>query len=100
MLRRLLRSAAQNRSRRYNSRGIAQWHSGELAAAERTLRTSLKLDPRHAGAASNLGMVLAAQGRFDEAVDLLRMAVERGPDHPGARINLAVLLHQGSGIPE
>ena len=99
MLRRLLQSATRDRARRLNARGITEWQRGDLAVAERTLRAALKKGGQP-GTAANLGMVLAAQGRPDEALVLLRQAVERDPDHAGARINLAALLHQGGGIPE
>jgi predicted O-linked N-acetylglucosamine transferase (SPINDLY family) len=100
VLRRLIQSAIEHRTRRLNGRGIALWQQGDLARAERTLLAVLRRDPRHAGAASNLGMVLAAQGRMDESVDMLRLAVDVDPAHAGARVNLAALLHQGGGIPE
>ncbi len=57
-------------------------------------------DPGYAGAASNLGMVLAGQARMDEAVDALRRAVGIDPRHAGARTNLAAILRQGGAIPE
>ncbi|HXC38469.1 MAG TPA: tetratricopeptide repeat protein [Burkholderiales bacterium] len=99
MLRRLLQSAARDRARRLNGRGIGEWQRGDLPAAERTLRAALKKGGQ-AGTAANLGMVLAAQGRPDEALVLLRRAVELDPGHAGARINLAALLHQGGAVTE
>lgn len=100
MLSRLLQSAFGKDASAMNARGIAAWQRGDLAAAEQLFRSALKRDSNHAGAASNLGMVLAAGGRMDDAVLVLRKAVTIDPGHVGARINLAVILHQGGGIPE
>jgi len=83
-----------------NERGIALWAAGALAQAEQVFRQALSRDAGYAGAASNLGMVLAGQARMDEAVEALRRAVGIDPRHAGARTNLASILRQGGAIPE
>ena len=96
-LNRLITSSAAGRG---NERGIALWRGGDPRGAEQVFRDVLKRNPGYAAAASNLGMVLAAQGRLDEALHALRRAVETHPAHAGARVNLALLLQQGGQTPE
>jgi tetratricopeptide (TPR) repeat protein len=47
--------------------------------AERLATEVLAADPHHAGALYVLGYALTAQGRYDEAVDVLALAVEIAP---------------------
>ncbi len=49
---------------------------GDLGRAERHYRTALRLRPTNAIARTNLGAVLASQGRLDEAIDEFRLAIE------------------------
>ena len=100
MLLKFLHHVGKGRARALNERGIARWARGYLEDAESAFRGALRRDPTHAGAASNLGMVLAGQARMDEAVAALRSAVDIDPRHAGAHINLAAILRQGGAIPE
>jgi tetratricopeptide (TPR) repeat protein len=60
------------------------------------LEESVRFNPNHADAWSNLGGVYAAQGRFQEAERALRQAVRINPGLAAARFNLGFrLLRRG-----
>ena len=59
-----------------------------LGDAERELRKAIAIDPKHAKALTNLGMVLAGEQHFDESFLMFSKAV--GP--AAAHSNLGVLL--------
>jgi predicted O-linked N-acetylglucosamine transferase (SPINDLY family) len=80
----------------HNEAGLAAWHRGDLAAAERELRAALGADPGFAPAYGNLGMVVWEQRRLDEGLALLRKGVETDPEHVGVRMNLAMALTIGN----
>ena len=52
------------------------------------LRKAIEIDPKHAKALTNLGMVLAAEQRFDESFEMFSKAV--GP--AAAHSNVGVLM--------
>ncbi len=64
---------------------------------EETLwRATLARNPESWMAHNNLGMILAARGRTDEAISEFREALRERPDHPGALSNLGgAYLRQG-----
>jgi predicted CXXCH cytochrome family protein len=62
---------------------------GDIPTAERCFRHVLELDPADLTASSNLGTLLAKQGKLDEAIALLRPAFDRNRDIPGLAMNLA-----------
>ena len=70
-----------------------EYYKENWAEAERKLRQALKLDPHHAAAHGNLGLVLGQLNRFDEALREFRAAQtsEAGALRPGLR-----LLDQGT----
>jgi Flp pilus assembly protein TadD len=77
--------------------GLA-WQAGDAAAAEKHAREALRLDPRHAGAHTNLGAVLRGTGRDKEAEAEFRAALAADPFLATAMNNLAALLaSQGRG---
>ena len=92
MLKNLLRSLRRGRAARLNDDGIALWHRGDLAGAERALRAAIDAEPGFAPAFGNLGMVVWEQRRLDEGYALLTRAVELDPRHLNARLNLANVL--------
>jgi len=49
---------------------------GDMRLAEEHYRTALRLDPNHAQALNNYGSFLYAEGRYHEAVDVLRKLVK------------------------
>jgi hypothetical protein len=69
---------------------------GERRDATEQLEKSVRLNPAHADAWSNLGSCYAAQGRFEEAEKALRQAVRIKPELAAARFNLGFrLLRRG-----
>ena len=68
--------------------GYYHYERGNQTEAEQSLRKALSIDPNHAKALCNLGLVLAAQGKFEESFDAFSKAV--GP--AAAHSNLGVLL--------
>jgi tetratricopeptide (TPR) repeat protein len=62
------------------------------AAAEQEFREAIRLDPNHANALNNLGSLLVATGRIDEAMAAFRSCLAIDPAHPLARRNLEALL--------
>jgi protein O-GlcNAc transferase len=79
-----------------NEAGLAAWHRGDLAGAEREFRAAIAADARFAPAYGNLGMVVWDQRRLEEGVALLRQGVEIDPEHVGVRLNLANALVIGN----
>ncbi len=71
-------------------RGSLLEQAGDLAAAERSYRQALRLDPSQLESAVNLGGVLNAQGRNDEAIAVLTPVIEAHPRAEGARRNRAL----------
>lgn len=53
------------------------WAVAELMLAERGFRRALEIDPSHAKAAMNLGILLFSVGRLDEAVPFLERSLAR-----------------------
>ncbi len=58
-----------------NDMGYAYYLQGELRKAEYMHREALALDPSHAGANNNLGLVLGEQGRFQESLAAFKRTV-------------------------
>src|SRR5262249_45609994 len=57
-------------------------------------RTALRLEPRSSEAANNLGLVVLAQGKTDEAILQLREAIRLKPDYAMAWNNLGNALRE------
>src|SRR6185312_9217367 len=53
---------------------------GDYSAAEQSYRTFLHQEPRSVPALTNLGVVLAHQGRFHEAIGTYRKALSIAPE--------------------
>ena len=67
---------------------------GDWASAERSCRRVLAGSPRHFGALSLLGFVLAQTGRIGEAAECLGRAVAANPGDAAAQSNLGYMLQQ------
>ncbi|MCY1721574.1 ammonia-forming cytochrome c nitrite reductase subunit c552 [Prolixibacteraceae bacterium Z1-6] len=68
---------------------------GNHAKAEENLKKVLEFDPKNEAANLNLGLLLAEQGRLDEAEVALQAALERNPENnPVAAKNLSVIVAQ------
>ena len=63
----------------------------DLQAAENSLTDALIIDPEHAAALNQLGMLLRRQGKFQEAEAAYLKAVTASPDYALAHYNLGVL---------
>ena len=73
---------------------------GKIDLAERTLLIALRANPYHVDALVNLGNILAARGRFDEAIAQYRKAIELAPMKAGGYTNLGVLYQSMNKIEE
>ena len=62
---------------------------GDKQTADNAFRKVLQIDPGDLTALSNLGTLLAKQGKLKEAIPLLQSAFERNKDVPGLAMNLA-----------
>lgn len=99
--------------------GLAMYlrQSGDVKQAARVARQALMLDPAHAGALTELGLALWAEGSPAEALTCLRQAQTAAPegaeafvhegrihlslgDRPAARAVLRAALVRAPGLPE
>jgi predicted O-linked N-acetylglucosamine transferase (SPINDLY family) len=71
---------------------LARDEAGDPAAAAALYAAVLVTEPGQASALHNLAILLAADGRLDEAVELLARACEAAPGLTQARCNLAIAL--------
>jgi tetratricopeptide (TPR) repeat protein len=72
----------------WNDRGCSDLNQQEYPAAEKAFRLALAIQPKHDRASMNLGLALAAQERYEEAVDCFAAVV--GP--AAAQSNLGMIL--------
>ena len=80
--------------------GVAYQKTQRNVAAERALRKAIALDPANGWANRNLGAVLAAQGKAQDALAHFREAVHQLPDDPAALFGLARCLESSEGEAE
>jgi Flp pilus assembly protein TadD/SAM-dependent methyltransferase len=71
---------------------LALHKAGNLQPAEWAYRDVLKVNPRHAGALSHLGVLAHQLGRNGDAVALLRQALDVTRRDPQIHFNLALVL--------
>jgi predicted O-linked N-acetylglucosamine transferase (SPINDLY family) len=69
--------------------GVALGARGDVSAAERLLRKSLRVRPLSASAWSNLGALLLRAGRLGECIEVLQSALTLAPEDADANANLA-----------
>jgi serine/threonine-protein kinase len=74
----------------HNALGVYYWRHGRYAEAERAFRKVVELVPDNVRGLSNLGGLLVAQGRPDEAVAHLQHAMSLQPTYAAAS-NLALV---------
>jgi superkiller protein 3 len=74
--------------------GAALWRSSRPEAALEAFRSALKLNPRDASAANNMGIITMSEGNYPEAEGFFKQALEIDPDSQAARKNLAVAVRQ------
>ncbi len=77
----------------------SHWRAGgeyvranDWQGAERMYRKAIEIKPDYADAYQSLGVVLAAQGKVDEAIAHYQMALMIKPDYANAYYNLGVVL--------
>lgn len=80
-------------------RGEAQFIDGDLVSARRVFGTVLDAAPGHAVAWNDLGTVLHAERRFDEAEQAFLRAAVFAPESPVALVNLVRLAAQRGDQP-
>jgi len=74
--------------------GLIHHKSGKTAAASACYDRALKIDPAHGEANRLLGVALAQQNRFTEALPFFERAVGTRPDDPTVLSNLAATLRE------
>ena len=78
----------------------AQHRAGRLAEAEAGYRAVLRIEPRNPNALHLLGLIAAAAGQTEAALDLIRQAIAALPSLAEAHYNLGRLLHQRGELAE
>ena len=86
-----LRGEIDNDKEALDAFGNLSAERNDLAAAEHAFRRVLEMDPSDLTALSNLGTLLAKQGKLDESLALLQRAFERNQDIAGLAKNLATV---------
>jgi tetratricopeptide (TPR) repeat protein len=74
--------------------GLAQLHSEDLAAAEKSFSTVLYLNPNNAEALNGFGLARVERGRPREAAQFFAAAAREKPDYGPALLNLATVAQQ------
>ncbi|MFH2055686.1 MAG: tetratricopeptide repeat protein, partial [bacterium] len=73
----------------YHTMATLYDEAGDLASAEEYYRKALAVDPELPESLNDLAMLLAYQGRYDEAIQLLERGVANDPGSRVTRFNLA-----------
>jgi len=73
----------------FSDLGYYYFKRENLGDAERELRKAIEIDPKHAKALSNLGMVLAAEKRFGESFEIFSKAVGPAAAHSNVGVLMA-----------
>jgi tetratricopeptide (TPR) repeat protein len=81
----------------HQNMGLALFHLGRYREAEDALRFALSLDPELQAAYYNLGLVMTAEKRPDEAKAFFRRARQIAPESPFGRAALERLRALGEG---
>ncbi|WP_431096083.1 tetratricopeptide repeat protein [Polaromonas aquatica] len=71
---------------------IAAESCGDLARAGMAYQRALTLDPHHARALNNVGLMAAAQGRWESALECARKCLAQDPGHAPYHVNLSDYL--------
>ena len=80
--------------------GNAHARAGQLDSAERSLRRALELQPANAGIMNNLGRVLLAMRRSEDAAAIWQRAVTLQPDLAMLHLNIGMVRHHQNRLDE
>jgi tetratricopeptide (TPR) repeat protein len=80
------------RSQRLWQRGMLHFQQGNFTAAQAAFESMLAIDPRSGPALFRLSMLRAGQGRYLDAIALVRRALEQEPGRPELLVHLARCL--------
>ncbi len=83
----------------WNRRATLHFLMGNDAASVRDIEATLRLEPRHFGALSGLGLIMMRNDRPDAALRSFEAALEVHPYLPGARSHLEALRQLVEGEP-
>lgn len=79
---------------------IAAESCGDLARASMAYQRALALDPLHARALNNVGLMAAAQGQWEAALACARKCLAQDPGHAPYHVNLSDYLCGARRYPE
>jgi Flp pilus assembly protein TadD len=82
----------------YSTLGAILAARGDDSGAEAAFAQAIRLAPDRIAATADLGALYARQGRYGEALPLLRRASEKEPGDPGLRRNLGFALRDGGTV--
>jgi Flp pilus assembly protein TadD len=81
-------------------RGFSLDRHGDTVAAAGYYERTLRVDPNHVRARTNLGIILYHQRRFDEAADHLSRAASAAPSDSRVRHNYGLVLSESDRVTE
>jgi tetratricopeptide (TPR) repeat protein len=83
----------------WNKRATVYFMRGEFEESVKDIEQTLKLEPRHFGALSGLGMIYEELDRNDQALKAFEAALEANPFLPGAKQQVDALRKKLKGSP-
>jgi tetratricopeptide (TPR) repeat protein len=86
-------------SEAWNKRATAHWLLGDFPASLSDICETVKLEPRHFGAYSGLGMIRAEMGEYPRAVAAFELAKKYNPHIVGIDDEIARLKAMGGDTP-
>ena len=78
----------------WNKRATVHYLMGDYRASVKDIDKTLELEPRHFGALSGLGLIMAAMGNEEAAISAFEATLAVHPFAEGARQNLEALREQ------
>jgi tetratricopeptide (TPR) repeat protein len=83
----------------WNKRATVYFMRGEFDESVKDIEQTLKLEPRHFGALSGLGMIYEELDRDEQALKAFEAALEANPFLPGAKQQVDALRKKLKGSP-
>jgi tetratricopeptide (TPR) repeat protein len=74
----------------HNNLGALYWQQGNVAAAERQWKQTLKLSPHYAYALHNMGLVMRRKKHYARAVRYFQQALRSQSDYPDVHLQLGL----------